>query len=68
VERQGATLAAMSGSGSAVFGLFETERKAAAAARAVSGAGRTAIVTKTLSRRDYARRTTPRVTHRKPTV
>jgi 4-diphosphocytidyl-2-C-methyl-D-erythritol kinase len=53
LRRQGATHAAMSGSGSAVFGLFTSERKARAAARAVSTGRTTVVVTETLSRRRY---------------
>ncbi|MDR1989971.1 MAG: 4-(cytidine 5'-diphospho)-2-C-methyl-D-erythritol kinase [Acidobacteriaceae bacterium] len=51
--RDGARYAAMSGSGSAVFGLFAAESAAREVARAFGGR---AVVTKTLSRREYERR------------
>jgi 4-diphosphocytidyl-2-C-methyl-D-erythritol kinase len=60
LRRLGATHAAMSGSGSAVFGLFDSERKARAAARAVSGAHVDALITRTLNRRDYRKFSRPR--------
>jgi 4-diphosphocytidyl-2-C-methyl-D-erythritol kinase len=60
LRRLGATQAAMSGSGSAVFGLFATERKARAAARAVSGSRVRAVVTETLTRRRYRAFSRPR--------
>jgi 4-diphosphocytidyl-2-C-methyl-D-erythritol kinase len=60
LRRLGATHAAMSGSGSAVFGLFATERKAADAARAVSGSRVRAVVTETLTRRRYRSFSRPR--------
>jgi 4-diphosphocytidyl-2C-methyl-D-erythritol kinase len=44
----------MSGSGSAVFGLFASRTAAARAARAVAGLG-TIVVTTTLNRRAYQR-------------
>jgi len=50
----GSDIAAMSGSGSAVFGLFRAERAAAAAARAAARLG-TVVVTNTLNRRTYRR-------------
>jgi 4-diphosphocytidyl-2-C-methyl-D-erythritol kinase len=52
----GAVHAAMSGSGSAVFGLFKSERAAARAARTLSAAPQlTSLVTRTLSRVQYRR-------------
>jgi 4-diphosphocytidyl-2C-methyl-D-erythritol kinase len=57
LARSGATLAAMSGSGSAVFGLFPTRAGAVRAASLLSG-GRTAprvFVTRTVGRRAYQR-------------
>ena len=60
LRRLGATHAAMSGSGSAVFGLFDSERKADAAARAVSGSRVRAVVTATLTRRRYRSFSRPR--------
>jgi 4-diphosphocytidyl-2-C-methyl-D-erythritol kinase len=50
LERLGSTCAAMSGSGSAVFGLFETRARAEAAAAAVAGRSRRTLVTRTIDR------------------
>ena len=52
-ERAGAAAAAMSGSGSAVFGLFESSLRASRAARALARPGVTILRAKTLGRRDY---------------
>jgi 4-diphosphocytidyl-2-C-methyl-D-erythritol kinase len=52
----GACVAAMSGSGSAVFGLFERAEAARRTAHDLARPGWTAVVTRTLSRREYARR------------
>jgi 4-diphosphocytidyl-2-C-methyl-D-erythritol kinase len=60
LRRLGATHAAMSGSGSAVFGMFPSERKAKAAARAVSSRGVRVVVTETLTRRRYRSFSRPR--------
>jgi 4-diphosphocytidyl-2C-methyl-D-erythritol kinase len=46
----GARVAQMSGSGSAVFGLFESEAKAEGACSAVKAAGWAAVSTRTLAR------------------
>jgi 4-diphosphocytidyl-2-C-methyl-D-erythritol kinase len=51
----GASAAAMSGSGSAVFGLFRRRVDALDAARALGRGGRTIMVTRTLSRAQYQR-------------
>jgi len=51
----GARAAAMTGSGSAVFGLFDSVIPACRAARAVAGAGVMALVTKTVDRRTCLR-------------
>lgn len=59
LERAGARFAAMSGSGSAVFGLFEERAAAANAAAALTGHGVKTWVTRTLNRREYLRATTP---------
>jgi 4-diphosphocytidyl-2-C-methyl-D-erythritol kinase len=56
LRKLGAVHAAMSGSGSAVYGLFDTRAGADAAARAVAGSGHRTIVTRTLSRKQFARR------------
>src|SRR5262249_19360179 len=53
LRRLGAAHAAMSGSGSAVFGLFASERQARAAARALSNSRVRVVVTETLTRRRY---------------
>lgn len=51
----GASRAAMSGSGSAVFGLFDSRSRAERAASAVAGRAVTAWTTRTVSRREYQR-------------
>jgi 4-diphosphocytidyl-2-C-methyl-D-erythritol kinase len=53
--RQGARHAAMSGSGSAVFGLFSSRRAAEDAARALAGRSRRTMVTRTANRVNYQR-------------
>lgn len=55
LERQGAVLAAMSGSGSAVFGLFDRRGEARAAAAAVARPGWMVLTTRTLGRAAYRR-------------
>jgi len=55
LRRHGASQAAMSGSGSAVFGLFPTRTAADRAARAVAARGRRILVTRTVNRVDYQR-------------
>ena len=60
LERLGARSAAMSGSGSAVFGLFEARRPAELAAAALAGPGVSAWLTRTTSRRGHARMSKPR--------
>lgn len=55
----GATAAAMSGSGSAVFGLFRSRQAAERAVRPLSRNGARAIVTRTLSRAEHERRGRP---------
>ncbi len=56
----GAVGAAMSGSGSAVFGLFRNRRAAAAALPTFARSGWHAILTRTIDRDEYARRARPR--------
>jgi 4-diphosphocytidyl-2-C-methyl-D-erythritol kinase len=51
LQRHGAWHAAMSGSGSAVFGLFDGRARAVAAAKTLGVASNRAIVTRTVSRR-----------------
>ena len=53
--RAGASQAAMTGSGSTVFGLFASERAAEISARSVSSSARQTRVTKTLNRPAYQR-------------
>ena len=53
LRRQGASQAAMSGSGSAVFGLFSHRPDAVRAANRLSSASRQALVTRTLNRSMY---------------
>ena len=52
----GATFAAMSGSGSAVFGLFDRADAARRTANDLARPGWAVVCTKTLNRREYARR------------
>jgi len=52
----GATMAAMTGSGSAVFGLFRSRAAAARCVRPLSKSGNLAILTRTISRAEYERR------------
>lgn len=60
LRRLDAAYAAMSGSGSAVFGLFSEESAARAAARALSGPRLRILVTRTVNRREYQRLCSPR--------
>lgn len=53
LRRAGAFHAAMSGSGSAVFGLFDRRTRATDAARVLAGRSRHALVTRTLTRAEY---------------
>jgi len=55
LRRAGASHAAMTGSGSTVFGLFATERAARRAARAAASPVRRSLVTRTLNRQQYQR-------------
>jgi 4-diphosphocytidyl-2-C-methyl-D-erythritol kinase len=55
LRRAGAFQAAMSGSGSAVFGLFDSREAAERAARDIGGRTRRALVTRTLNRPAYQR-------------
>jgi 4-diphosphocytidyl-2-C-methyl-D-erythritol kinase len=56
LRKLGAFHAAMSGSGSAVYGLFETRVAAQSAARELAGPGCRTIVTRTLNRKQFADR------------
>ena len=55
LERSGAQYASLSGSGSAVYGLFASREKAAAAVKKLVAQGTRAVVTSTLTRRQYWR-------------
>jgi 4-diphosphocytidyl-2-C-methyl-D-erythritol kinase len=55
LHRGGAKQAAMSGSGSAVFGLFSSRQPAAAAAARLSARSFRALLTRTLNRQTYQR-------------
>jgi 4-diphosphocytidyl-2-C-methyl-D-erythritol kinase len=59
LREAGAVAAAMSGSGSAVFGLFRTRPAAFRVIRPLSKGGSRAILTRTLTRAEYERRTRP---------
>ena len=60
LQREGAEQAAMSGSGSAVFGLFESRIVAGRAAGRLAGSTRRTLVTRTLNRARFARLSTCR--------
>jgi 4-diphosphocytidyl-2-C-methyl-D-erythritol kinase len=55
----GAVAAAMSGSGSAVFGLFRSPAAARRALPGLPGRGARAVLTRTLSRGEFERRSRP---------
>lgn len=59
LKEAGAVAAAMSGSGSAVFGLFRSRTAATRCLRPLSRAGARAFLTRTLSRAEYERRARP---------
>ena len=60
LQDHGALAAAMSGSGSTVFGLFRERAAAAAAWKGLRKAGWQAILTRTVGREEYARALRPR--------
>jgi 4-diphosphocytidyl-2-C-methyl-D-erythritol kinase len=53
LERAGSRYASLSGSGSTLYGLFESAASAATAAKRLQGQGLKAIATRTLTRRQY---------------
>jgi 4-diphosphocytidyl-2-C-methyl-D-erythritol kinase len=53
LEREGARYASLSGSGSALYGLFPSGEAAQAAAERMTAAGHAAVATTTLGRKDY---------------
>jgi 4-diphosphocytidyl-2-C-methyl-D-erythritol kinase len=59
LREAGAVAAAMSGSGSAVFGLFRTRPAAAAAVRSIGKTGVRTLLSRTLSRAEHERRARP---------
>jgi len=61
LKRVGAEMAAMSGSGSTVFGLFRRQRDATAATRALEGSPWRVFTVASLGRGEYLRQTRPRV-------
>jgi 4-diphosphocytidyl-2-C-methyl-D-erythritol kinase len=60
LRRQDAEYAAMSGSGSVVFGIFASRALAVRAARKLATAGRRAVVTRTIDRAGYAAVSAPK--------
>jgi 4-diphosphocytidyl-2-C-methyl-D-erythritol kinase len=61
LRRAGALAAAMSGSGSAVFGLFQKRHDATVAVERLSGSGWRVIATESLGRAEYAKRSRPAI-------
>ena len=59
LRRAGALAAAMSGSGSAVFGLFQRAGEARAAVEKLGGSGWKVVLTESLGRAEYARKSRP---------
>ncbi len=59
LRRAGALAAAMSGSGSTVFGLFQKRRDALEAVERLSGSGWRVLLTESLGRGEYDRRSRP---------
>ena len=61
LRRAGALAAAMTGSGSTVFGLFQRQRDAQAAVERLSSSGWRVLLTESLGRGEYTRRSKPAV-------
>jgi len=61
LRRAGALAAAMTGSGSTVFGLFQKRAEAVAAVERLSGSGWRVLLTESLGRGEYSRRSRPSV-------
>lgn len=59
LREAGAVAAAMSGSGSAVFGLFRSRAAAARVVKSLSKGGNRAMLTRTIARAEYERRARP---------
>ena len=59
LRRAGALAAAMSGSGSTVFGLFQKRGQAVAAVQQLSGLGWSVLLTESVGRGEFARRSRP---------
>jgi 4-diphosphocytidyl-2-C-methyl-D-erythritol kinase len=59
LRRAGALAAAMSGSGSAVFGLFQKRSDATAAAKTLAGSGWQVLLTESIGRVQYAKLSRP---------
>ena len=53
LQREGARYASLSGSGSSLYGLLESEAEAVAAAERIGAGGYSAVATRTLTRQEY---------------